>query len=87
MKQEYYDIVEANPVIAAVKDQEGLEKCCRLEEIRVVFILFGNVCTISEIVRRVKEAGKMAVVHIDLIGGLGSKEIAVSTTNPGVWKL
>lgn len=77
MKQEYYDAVEANPVIAAVKDQEGLETCCRLEEIQVVFILFGNVCTISEIVRKVKEAGKMAVVHIDLIGGLSSKEIAV----------
>ena len=81
MKQEYYDIVEANPVIAAVKDQEGLETCCRLEEIQVVFILFGNICTISEIVRRVKEAGKMAVVHIDLIGGLGSKEIAVDFIN------
>lgn len=81
MKQEYYDIVEANPVIAAVKDQEGLETCCRLEEIQVVFILFENICTISEIVRRVKEAGKMAVVHIDLIGGLGSKEIAVDFIN------
>ena len=74
MNQQFY---EESPVIAAVKDFEGLEKCCRIEEIRVVFILFGDVCNIDEIVRKVREKGKIAMVHIDLISGLGSKEIAV----------
>ena len=40
MNQQFYDAMEESPVIAAVKDFEGLEKCCRIEEIRVVFILF-----------------------------------------------
>ena len=44
MNQQFYDAMEESPVIAAVKDFEGLEKCCRIEEIRVVFILFGDVC-------------------------------------------
>lgn len=77
MKQRFYDMIESNPVIAAVKDLEGLEKCCQLEDIKVIFILFGDICNVHEIVRKIKESGKMAVVHIDLINGLSSKEIAV----------
>lgn len=77
MDQKFYDAVEASPVIAAVKDWEGLEKCCQVEDIRVVFILFGDICSISGIVKKLKESGKIAMVHMDLIGGLSSKEIAV----------
>lgn len=77
MEQRFYDAVEENPVIAAVKDFEGLEKCCNIEEISVVFILFGDVCNIDEIVKKVREKGKIAMVHIDLITGLSSKEVAV----------
>lgn len=77
MEQRFYDVVEANPVIAAVKDMEGLEKSCDMEEIHVIFVLFGSVCNISEITQRIKAAGKMALVHIDLIAGLSSREVAV----------
>ena len=77
MDQRFYDMLESNPVIAAVKDMEGLEKCCQLEDIKVVFILFGDILNIPDIVGKIKEAGKMAVVHVDLINGLGSREIAV----------
>ena len=37
MDQRFYDMFESNPVIAAVKDLDGLEKCCHLEDIKVVF--------------------------------------------------
>lgn len=77
MDQRFYDMIESNPVIAAIKDMDGLEKCCKLEDIKVVFILFGDVCNIAEIVSKVKAAGQMAVVHVDLINGLNSKEITV----------
>ena len=73
----FYDMVEGNPVIAAIKDMEGLEACCKCEEIKVVFILFGDLCSISEIVQKIKRAGKVAMVHVDLINGLASKEVAV----------
>ena len=39
MNQKLYDLIEANPVIAAVKDMEGLDACCQRDEIKVVFIL------------------------------------------------
>ncbi len=73
----FYDIVEGNPMIAAVKDEKGLEKSCKMEEIRVIFVLFGDICTIGSIVERIKAAGKTALVHIDLVTGLSSKEITV----------
>jgi len=69
--------MEDNPVIAAVKDDQGLEKCCMSNDIRIVFILYGDVCTVKTIVERIKESGKIAVVHVDLIGGLSGKEVVV----------
>jgi len=77
MKQEFYDALETNPVIAAVKDMNGLKECCNQEDIKVVFILFGDICNISDIVKQIKDADKIAMVHVDLISGLGSKEVAV----------
>ena len=43
MDQKFYDLIESNPVIAAVKDIDGLNACCAREEIKVVFILFGDI--------------------------------------------
>lgn len=77
MDQNFYDLLESNPVIAAVKDFEGIKACCVREEIKVVFILFGDICNISAIVKEVKDAGKIAMVHMDLITGLSGKEIGV----------
>ena len=76
MEQKFYDAMADCPVIAAVKNFEGIERCLE-SEVRIVFILFGNMCNIGEIVKRAKQTGKIALVHIDLIEGLGSHEIAV----------
>ncbi len=76
MGQKFYDAMSDCPVIAAVKNFEGIERCLE-SDVKIVFILFGNLCNISEIVGRVKEAGKIALVHIDLIEGLSTHEIAV----------
>ncbi len=78
MEQKFYDAVAASPVIAAVKNMEGLEQCLATDTIQVVFLLFGDICSIGDLVARVKQAGKLAMVHADLVTGLsGSKEIAV----------
>lgn len=78
MDQRFYDAVTASPVIAAVKDMEQLEDCLTLENIKVVFLLFGDVCSIPEIVARAKEGGRVVMIHTDLVGGLSSgKEIVV----------
>lgn len=76
MRTELQKILEDCPVVAAVKDREGLEKSLH-SEIRVIFILFGNICNIAELVKQVKDAGRMAIVHVDLITGLSAREVCV----------
>lgn len=69
-------IVENCPIIAAVKDEEGLNRCLNTD-IPVVFVLFGDICNIADIVKTLKDHQKIALVHLDLINGLSAKEIAV----------
>ena len=77
MKQELMDAIQETPVIAAVKDDDGLQNALQNENIRVVFILYGDIRSIASIVQRIHGAGKFAIVHVDLIAGLASKEVAV----------
>lgn len=70
------EALEDCPIIAAVKDYEGLDRCIESEG-KIVFVLFGDVCNIGIIVKRLKEHGKIAFVHLDLITGLSTKEVAV----------
>lgn len=76
MKKEFRIALEDSPIITAIKDNEGLTNCLNCDS-HVVFILYGDIVTISDIVATVKSSGKIAMVHIDLITGLSSKEIAV----------
>ena len=76
MNHEFANALEASPVIAAVKDEDGLAHCLETET-AIVFILYGDLISIPGIVSQVKAAGKIAMVHIDLIHGLQSREIAV----------
>ncbi len=76
MKKEFKEALEDSPIIVAIKDDEGLKKCVESES-RIIFILYGDILNIPDIVDKVKAAGKIAMVHIDLITGLSSKEITV----------
>lgn len=75
-KMEFRELLETSPVIAAAKDEEGLKRALETD-CGIVFTLYGNLCTVEGMVKRIREAGKMAVVHMDLIQGLGGREIAV----------
>ena len=75
MGREFVEAIEAAPIVAAVKDDDGLEMCLK-SDVDAVFILYGDICTISDIVAKVKDAGKIAMVHMDLINGLSSKDIS-----------
>ena len=52
------DIYVDSPIIAAVKDEQGLIECLKTE-CQVIFILFGNVCNIGEIVKKVKDGKRI----------------------------
>jgi glycerol uptake operon antiterminator len=77
---DFYALLRNTPVISAVKSGECLETALSGDRVKgsgLVFILFGDILSIPDIVGRIKEAGKLALVHIDLIEGLASREIAV----------
>ncbi|WP_026510504.1 glycerol-3-phosphate responsive antiterminator [Butyrivibrio sp. LC3010] len=71
MHRDFIDKIEENPIIAAVKDDNGLSAALKTE-VGIIFILYGDICTIGDIVKRVKDAGRMAVVHVDLVTGLNN---------------
>ncbi len=75
-REELKSTLKRNRFICAIKDDEGLENCLKTD-FNVVFVLYGTVMNICNIVRRLKEAGKVVFVHIDLIEGLSAKEVAV----------
>ena len=76
MNKKYREAFEDYPIVAAIRDDEGLEGCLKTD-CQNIFILYGTVMNISGIVERIVDAGKYAFVHMDMIEGLSSKEVAV----------
>lgn len=76
MKSAFIEAIEDNPIIPAVKDEQSLKEAIE-SDIGVVFILYGDICNIGDIVNQVKSKGKLAMVHMDLIAGLGNKDVSV----------
>jgi glycerol uptake operon antiterminator len=75
--REFINKIEINPIIAAVKNDEGLETALT-EDVEIIFVLYGDICTIPGIVKKIKQAGKVAMVHVDLITGLNnSKDVCL----------
>ena len=73
----FEEAIQEAPVIAAVKNDMGLAHALR-SECAAVFILYGTILDIGQIVKRIRAAGKLAFVHADLIEGLSNRgEIAV----------
>ena len=70
------ELLADGPVIAAVKDDDGLKRALR-SEAPVLFLLYGDILTIRDTVAQVREAGKRVFVHLDLVEGLSAREISV----------
>lgn len=64
------------PVIAAVKNDEGLEKALS-SDCAAIFFLYGTILNITQLIERAKHNGKLVFVHTDLIEGLTGKDISV----------
>lgn len=64
------------PIVAAAKSERELERCLQSNS-PVIFMLFGDICNVAGLVKRIKDAGKIAVVHLDLVEGLAPKDVSV----------
>ncbi|OPF50619.1 antiterminator [Clostridium baratii] len=72
----FNEVLENNPVIAAVKNFEELNIAIN-SNIEIIFVLFGDVLNVKEISEIIDQNNKIGIVHIDLIEGLNQKEAAV----------
>ena len=75
-KEEFLSALKKSPVIAAAKDDKGLDACL-LSPCDVVVVLFGNILDIAEITGKIADASRIAIVHLDLIDGLSASPSAV----------
>lgn len=75
MRNDFITVLKQYPVIAAVKDCEGLKQACN-SNVKIIFILFGDIIILKELVSLGKKKNKLVFVHIDLIEGLDNKEIS-----------
>ena len=73
MDRHFIQVLEDNPIVAAIKDEAGLEAALRTE-VGIIFILHGNICSLPKLVERIKLSGRMAIVHVDLIVGLSNDD-------------
>lgn len=85
---ELVDLFVENPVIAAVRGPEML-KAALDSAARVVFMLYGNVCTLEEECALLEKAGRVVFLHIDMTAGLqadggGIEFLAKRTSITGV---
>lgn len=69
------ELLADGPVIAAVKDEAGLDAALK-SDVAVLFLLYGDILTIGQTVAKVHSADKRAFVHLDLIDGLSAREVS-----------
>ncbi|WMJ80559.1 glycerol-3-phosphate responsive antiterminator [Clostridium sp. MB40-C1] len=76
MKKAFFDRIQINPIIAAVKDISKLDKAIE-SPCEIVFLLTGDIFNLKEIVSKVKSNGKCIFIHIDLIDGFSRNVTAL----------
>ena len=76
MKDKMRDMLENNPIIAAVKSDKELELALN-SEVEVIFVLYGDILNVENISEKINYKNKVGIVHIDLIEGLASREISL----------
>ncbi len=64
------------PIIAAVKNDDGLQRALS-SRCAVIFLLYGTVCSIGSLAEQIKSHNRQVFIHLDLVDGLASRDIAV----------
>lgn len=71
------DALRDDPVIASVKDASALDEVLASDR-GVVFVLYGSVLDVEDIVARAKDAGKTVLVDVDLLDGFAARDVVVT---------
>ena len=74
------DLLFDNPCIMAIKDNTDLKECIKddYKNNKIVFVLYGNIENITNIVEKLKDHDKIVFVHENLIEGLSCSHFSPS---------
>jgi glycerol uptake operon antiterminator len=70
------DLLEAHPIIAAVRDGENLEVALQ-SPVAVIFLLNASLSNLKTRVRQIRENQKMVFVHLEMVAGLSKDQAAL----------
>lgn len=76
MKEKFLESIKENPIITAINKEDQLE-AAKESPSEIVFLLFGDLLNLPQIVKDLKSAGKIVLVHVDLIDGLSRNATAL----------
>jgi len=65
----FEELLVDSPVIAAIRNDDDLEKAVK-SEVGVVFVLYGNIMNIKSIYKKLIETSKLVFIHVDMVEGL-----------------
>lgn len=66
---ELEEILVENPVVAAIRNSEDLQRVIE-SNVLIVFVLYGSIVDIKNTCEQLKNSGKVVFVHLDMIEGL-----------------
>lgn len=72
----FKELLERNPVIPAIKDNETFNAALNSNN-EIVFVIMSNIIDLKNICVKLKEKNKIVFVHIDMIDGLNSTNYGV----------
>ena len=75
-REEFVKLLKSDRIVAAIKDEDGLKKTLT-GRCQIVFVLYGDIVSIPDIITKIKNSVKIVLVHIDLIDGLSSRDVTV----------
>jgi glycerol uptake operon antiterminator len=70
------DLLEAHPIIAAVRDEKNLEAAMQ-SPVAVIFLLNATLSNLKARVRQIKENQKIVFVHLEMVAGLSKDQAAL----------
>lgn len=73
MGSKFEKLLGENRIINAVKSLKDLDRVLK-EPSKIIFLLCGDICNLEETTRKIRSAGKIAFVHMDMIAGISGKD-------------
>lgn len=71
---QWREVLEKRHIIAAVRNMDALEAVTK-SPTETVYLLFGNPLNIRELLKRVRDQGKLPLVNLDLLSGFSRDAI------------